>query len=657
MSSKKINIDEVKLNSKEILRQNFFKFLSEKIQPFKVSKLKDKGNYLFTCPSCLKQTALFMAETNKVFCQHCNFQGSILEVAYLVDTSLKEKKFHEIAEYLYIKYGIRLTEFNAQLAKFYFDCYKKHNFDLVPLIKNQKIPFEKDWVNREHKSLEEWLKWFESGFNVGVKTGKKSNITVIDIDTKDMPEVFVNLENYIMQSTPKGYHFVFQYEPDLPTTRFEELKIDLLNDGKQFVVYPSIVDGVDRFWNFKEVCPEIPKMTKEIKDFLVSNLSSGIPPKINETEQLIRDIANDDLSGASLVEDGNRHNSLIRFGGVLRKRLTIQDTQYVLELFNKNFVKPPLNARDFLALVKSLDRYMNVDERELAIRILEYLRYAEEGTSKDIEQALGEKKSRVDKALSFLIKEQYIVKRNRMFHLLKKIVWREDFPSLHNEVDFLVPYFHDTAIFNWGDLILLGGQSGYGKTTISMNFIKRFKEQGLTPHYICLETGSRFIKTAAHLGLKEGDFRWCVQTDPSKIELEKNSITILDWLLIEDKSQTDTVMKYFVEQLVRTNGFLIIFMQLKEDNGWFAPNMVKQFPAFAARYLYDEDGNGITGSWHVDKIREAKRQMKRSTIPCHYMWDTKLLKRIDELKPKGPEIEIIPTTNKKTETENEEVVV
>jgi len=177
---------------------------------------------------------------------------------------------------------------------------------------------------------------------------------------------------------------------------------------------------------------------------------------------------------------------------------------------------------------------------------------------------------------------------------------------------------------------MLGSKAKFGKTTISMNFVKSFVKQGKKPHYICLETGSRFAKTAAKLSMKEGDFYWDFQADPTKIELEKNAITIIDWLLIEDKTTTDFVLKHFVEQLFKTNGFLIIFMQLKESGDWFAPNMVHQFPSLSARYLYDNEEDGTMGKWLVDVIREPKTHRKKAMIPCKYNWETRELEELKE---------------------------
>jgi hypothetical protein len=88
----------------------------------------------------------------------------------------------------------------------------------------------------------------------------------------------------------------------------------------------------------------------------------------------------------------------------------------------------------------------------------------------------------------------------------------------------------------------------------------------------------------------------------------------------------------FVEQLYKTNGILIVFMQLKEDNSWFAQNMVKQFPSLACKYIYDNDDDGEYGKFKIEVIREPKLRIKSYEICCQYNWETKELKRIDEIE-------------------------
>lgn len=169
-------------------------------------------------------------------------------------------------------------------------------------------------------------------------------------------------------------------------------------------------------------------------------------------------------------------------------------------------------------------------------------------------------------------------------------------------------------------------------THISMNIVKQLVKEGIKPYYISLETGSRFAKIALQLGLKEGDFRWAFHSDPTQIELEPNAVTIIDWLLIVDKAKTDLVFKHFVEQLYKTNGILIVFMQLKDDNNWFAPNMVTQFPALATKYIYDNEDDGEYGQFKINIIRDPKLKTKNWNVPCQYDWETKELKKIEAVQ-------------------------
>lgn len=562
-----------------------------------------------------------------VSCVRYGKLGDIYSLVQKIDDNLKEASKDQIILYLNRNYNIVLGETSIEN---YLKAYEYFKFDLVPLVANTKACFEKDWPNKEHKDINEWRSWLDTGLNIGIKTGYRSNITVIDVDTQEIPECLKNVLT-LTQKTKKGYHFIFKYDKDIPSSRIEDLKIDVLNDGKQFVAFPSIVDNFSRQWNFfkynEQVIPEIPA---NVKQFLLDNITKR-PKEISLEDKIKEDIIQEKIDDLGNLGEGNRNSGLTKIGGILRKQLNIEQTTYVMNLINRSFVKPSLSSFELRTIVNSLDKYSTFDDVDLAKKIYDYLKYAEEGMSRDIQLAIGESKERIDKSLAYLVKEQKIVKRGRMFHLIKKAEWTDTFPSIDQKINFKMPYFDDIAYFNWGDMILLGGKSKVGKTTLSMNIIKQLVDQQIKPYYICLESGSRFLKTAAKLGMKEGDFYWSIQTDPTKIEIENNSVTILDWLLIENKAVSDTVMQYFVNQLVRTNSVLIVFMQIRDNGEYFAKDMVKQFPAFAARYVYEDDNDGSRGSWHIDAIREAKRQVKKWNIPCQYDWETKTLKRVDEL--------------------------
>jgi len=96
------------------------------------------------------------------------------------------------------------------------------------------------------------------------------------------------------------------------------------------------------------------------------------------------------------------------------------------------------------------------------------------------------------------------------------------------------------------------------------------------------------------------------------------------------------VFRHFIEQLDKNKGLLIIFQQLKHDGGWFAPNMCKQFPSLATRYLYEKEDDGTYGKFTIEEVREPTNYGKKTfELPCIYNWSTKELKRLDEQESKN----------------------
>jgi hypothetical protein len=591
--------------------------------------IKKSGKVIMLeCPFCKTQplSANIIPNTSVINCYKCNKKYNLMDLVKYIENKTNEDEIYQYLKEL-LKIEVMTKKDEDELIKT-LDFYEKNGFDLVPIEKNGKRPIEKDWTNKTHKSKEEWLEWIRNGLNIGVKTGVRSGITIIDIDQKPIPEeIRLMVGNTLIQETKKGFHLFYKYDKDLPKTRIEELKIDIETTGGQVVLYPSIVENEKRNFISGDKIIEIPK---DLKGLLKSKIE--LPALKSFSEKLRDDIKSEDFKLEVIKEGEGRNNFLIHLGGILRKELSIKQTEYVMNAVNNHFCSPPLSQKEIIAMVGQLDKYIEFDEQELALKVLQYLRNVEDGTRTDVERAIGEKKARTDKVLAYLVKEGYLLKRGKSYHIIKKADWKDTLIDIGKPVPFTVPYFYDVANYNWGDLLLIGSKAKYGKTHISMNIIKKLQEQGVKPYYISLETGSRFAKIALQLGLKEGDFYHTFCADPTKIELEPNAVTIIDWLLIVDKAKTDLIFRHFIEQLNKTNGFLIIFQQLKQDSSWFAENMCKQFPALATRYLYENDNEGTYGKYIIDVVREPKPFGKKVfEIPCVYNWKTKELKRIDEL--------------------------
>jgi len=621
---------------KKIILSHLLDYIRLKEIPFK----KCGATTMVKCPYCNdeKLTGHLIPNIYKVRCYKCTTEFNIIDLAKkfegFSDSTTEEEYLYRLKELLNINV---ITKKDNDDIQVWLNYYIKNGFDLVPIVKNDKIPAEKEWTIKIHKTKEEWENWLVSGLNIGIKTGTNSNVTIIDIDQKPIPEEIKTLMgNTLIQESSKGYHLFYKYVEELPKTRIDDLKIDIENKGGQVVIYPSIVKEVQRkYLNTNEII----EMPKEFKEFLLTKVS--VPIK-TFSEKIREDIETEDFKinpeDLKLINsnlDGCCNSSFVKLGGILRKGLNVRDTGYVLQVLNKHLLENPMDSKAINSMIESLDKYTSFDEKELAHKILEYLKQVEEANRTEIAMSIvgtnrGEDKKRADIALNYLVREDFIAKKGNRYLILKKAEWKENLVNEGKAVDFKVPYFNEVANFNFGDLILVGSKNKKGKTHISMNMVKQLVDQGKKPYYISLETGSRFTKIALQLGLKEGDFKWAFHSDPTLIELEPNAITIIDWLLIVNKAETDLIFKHFIEQLDKNGGFLIIFMQLKDDNTWFAPNMANQFPSLSAKYIYDKDDDGEFGKFEIKVVREPKLNNKWEAIPCKYDWETKLLTKIED---------------------------
>ena len=446
--------------------------------------VKPRGNNPFICPICQHPdgTAMILPNIYSILCQNpnCKNGGAVGDITDLVKFFEPEKSHfsrQEIIEYLAQKYNIEYVK--QTTTDILFDFYEQNNFDLVPVAANQKIPAEKGWTNKEHKIKKEWYDWLADNLNLGVKTGKCSGITVVDIDQFPTPPEILALlgeEQTLYQRTTNGSHYFYKYEPDLPKTRIVDLKIDIENDGGQVIIPPSIVNGRERKIELYDIQP----MPIELKKFLLEQTADksrlrAIPAARPDDQKI--DLTDIKFEGA--IAEGNRHHNFMRFGGLLRKKMNLDSVTYTLNMINKYLCNPPLTYQELNNIVTSIDKYTTLDDKDLAYKVLDYIDKVEEATARDVREALEYKKEQIDMALSFLVKEEYVIRKRRFFKARKKMQWREEFIDDGNTIQFTMPYFNDYAIFREGDLIIIGAKTGVGKSHIAVNIMKRVIEQGI----------------------------------------------------------------------------------------------------------------------------------------------------------------------------------
>lgn len=452
---------------KQIILKKIYEYL--RIKQWKVKK---SGNVItLQCPFCKKEgfSATVIPYAGKINCFSCNTKYDLLQVVLQLEPELKDKSEEEVYQYLKELLKIDVTtEKEEQELDSLLEHYEHLGFDLVPIIKNGKRPIEKDWTNKTHKNKLEWKNWLSSNLNLGVKTGKISQITVLDLDTKEIPEFLKNI-NTLMQETNKGYHFFFKYDEDLPKTRVDEYKIDIETDGGQVVIAPSIVENRLR----KMQIAQIIEMPKEVKDILQSKVTvsrktqSEVIRENIETESFKIDPKDFELKNNGL--EGCCNPSFVSLGGVLGKELTSTQVEFVLQTFNQHILENPMDRKAIIAMCRELEKYRDNDEQEMAHKILEYLKEVKVTTKSDLELVIsgqwtkGEAKKRMNKILRYLINEEKIIQRGKKIEIIEDMNWEDTLINIGVPVDFKVPYLSDYAYFNWNDLIIIASKTKFGK--------------------------------------------------------------------------------------------------------------------------------------------------------------------------------------------------
>lgn len=129
---------------------------------------------------------------------------------------------------------------------------------MLRLNKNDKTPLVAGSFDGENESLIN--SWIDEGGNIGLLTGSKSNIAVIDVDMHNNVDGITNLRNFLEKyeitlprtrviKTPNGgYHYYFNFPEELHNKRFiqqhSQLKgVDFQTNGRYVVAPPSKING------------------------------------------------------------------------------------------------------------------------------------------------------------------------------------------------------------------------------------------------------------------------------------------------------------------------------------------------------------------------------------------------------------------------------
>ncbi len=188
--------------------------------------------------------------------------------------------------------------------------------------------------------------------NIGIRTGKESNLVVVDIDAAKGGSIeelydFVPkeiLEKTLWIKTGGGVHLYFAYPPNAEirnSTNKLGNKIDVRGEGGYVVAPPST------------------HITGKTYEFLNDNRIMPLPPEFIERLNRIEPKAkkNETLESESYL-NGSRNDSLARVAGKLRHAgLSKSELETSLLKINSERCKPALAEKEVLRIAWSIARY------------------------------------------------------------------------------------------------------------------------------------------------------------------------------------------------------------------------------------------------------------------------------------------------------------
>ena len=235
--------------------------------------------------------------------------------------------------------------------------YANRGWPVLALTPNAKIPVS-DQTLQPNGSLSasvdpEHIKALFNTYplaNVGIATGERSGLTVLDLDGKEAAEALaeagLTCPTTFTIKTPRGYHRYLQYDPNLKQTAGLLEKLDVRNEGGYVVAPPSIVNETEYsvFDNSPIAAwPEIAELSRVTP--------APTPTAPDSHPSWVAELL---ATGAG---QGQRNESATRLAGYFRSVGLPRDVAAVTLQSFADRCNPPLDTRELQNVLASVWRY------------------------------------------------------------------------------------------------------------------------------------------------------------------------------------------------------------------------------------------------------------------------------------------------------------
>lgn len=232
--------------------------------------------------------------------------------------------------------------------------YRQKGYSVIPLKPGSKLPLIKwqDYADRlpTEDEIREWWKRVPRA-NIGVVTGKVSNLVAVDVDVDrggSAEQIFELAPTGMISRTGSGgYHLLYKYTDDVPKNRVGKTGVDIRSNGGYIVVPPSLHDSGNLYKWVKA------ESTNKMSSQLVSYLS--LPP-VQDSNAPAGDgprWLTDALMG---VDDGNRNDTCAKLVGYYAGKGIPKDVTLAMMMNWDGNNRPPLGEYRVRLTVDSVYR-------------------------------------------------------------------------------------------------------------------------------------------------------------------------------------------------------------------------------------------------------------------------------------------------------------
>lgn len=439
--------------------------------------------------------------------------------------------------------------------------YRSLNWSVFPLVPRIKIPhkdFEvtpwREKLADENQIKQWWAKWPES--NIGVVTGKLSNLFVVDLDkykpeyseetaTQYFPDSIVTPTD---RSARGGEHLYYRYPSDSePTIHSDALPgVDYRGEGGYVMAPPSVFEGKAASWIIKP--DEVPFADAPAKFLTLIKEASYKKDKYllytrEDGKQQLKDVNNVNIRYL-FSHEGRRDQDIFHVANMLFKGgADVEEIRNILNILAQ-CCEPPFPEREVASKIESVLKRASRKTRNISQEVRDWSLLNEgvfllKDCYSELKFVNSEDQLTARVTLTKMAKEGLIEKYGTLRGQYR--TKKEDAPVIDIFSADLSPYLlrlplgvHEWVNIHKSNVIIVAGESNSGKTAFCLN-VARMNRDDHNVNYLSNEMQDGTELRIRLNGFDEPIEKWRpvifrFRTDSFPDVIDPDGLNIVDYL-------------------------------------------------------------------------------------------------------------------------------